>query len=177
MDQVTEVQIDEYQQWFQQAVLSRRPSGAAKNDCAQRLELLRERMQRQIRAWNVESAGLRSQAADKTTDTYQRLNRLRIDTHGCLLSWKLEAEILRGNAARLSGDEELKAGIVAVCDAIESHIRTWEAEILHVKRETERVEAEAIWESYRAAILVAADAAATSLDNLYKHWGVVIRQW
>ncbi len=179
MNNTTRVEVDQYQQWFQNAVLSQERSLAISGDIEDRLDLLRQRMKTQIQEWQAELVALQTQVAAKSPDAYQRLNRLRMDTHGRLLSWKLEAEILQGQAARLTGDDSaaLKTNILSVCASIQARIGHWETEIIRVKRDTERVEDEAIRESYLAAMWVAADAAATSLYHLYRDWDAVAGRW
>jgi hypothetical protein len=179
MNKSVRVDIDHYQQWFQNAVLSRQRNLAISGNIEDRLNALRQRMKAQIRDWRAELEALQALVAAQSPDAYQRLNRLRMDTHGRLLSWKLEAEILQSHAARLTGDDSaaLKTKILSVCASIEAQIQHWETEIVRVKRDTERVETEAVRESYLAAMRVAADAAAASLDNLYRDWDAVAERW
>jgi hypothetical protein len=179
MNNTTRVEIDQYQQWFQNAVLSRQRNLAVSGTIEDRLNALRRRMKEQIREWQAELGALQTQVAAQSPDAYQRLNRLRMDTHSRLLSWKLEAEILQSHAARLTGDDSamLKASVLSVCASIEAQIRRWETEITLVKRDTERVETEAIRESYLAAMRLAADAAAASLGHLYRDWDDVAGRW
>lgn len=179
MNNLTRVEIDQYQQWFQNAVLSRQRNLAVSDNIEDRLSALRRQMKAQIREWQAELGALQTQVAAKSPDAYQRLNRLRMDTHSRLLSWKLEAAVLQGQVVRLSGDASsgLKANALSVCASIEAQIRRWETEITLVKRDTERVEAEAIRESYLAAMRFAADAAAASLHHLYRDWDDVAGRW
>ncbi len=179
MNNSVRVDIDHYQQWFQNTVLSRQRNLAISGNIEDRLNVLRQRIKAQIRAWHAELEALQALVAAQSPDAYQRVNRLRMDTHGRLLSWKLEAEILQSHAARLSGDENatLKTNMLSVCALIEAQIQRWETEIVRVKRDTERVETEAVRESYLAAMRVAADAAATSLNDLYRDWDAVAKRW
>lgn len=179
MNNLVRVDIDHYQQWFQNAVLTRQRSPALSGSIEDRLSALRQHMKAQIQEWHAELEALQAQVVAQSPDAYQRLNRLRMDTHGRLLSWKLEAEILQSHAVRLTGDDSaaLRTNVLSVCASIEAHIRRWEIEIIRVKRDTERVETEAIRESYLAAMRIAADAAAASLDNLYQDWDAAAEHW
>ncbi len=179
MNNPVRVEIDQYQQWFQNAILSRQRRLATSDNIDNRLNALRQHIKAQIQVWQAELAALQAQDIAGSPDAYQRVNRLRIDTHGRLLSWQLEAEILQSHVARLTGDDSaaLKANVLSVCASIEAQIRCWESQIIRVKRESERAETEAVRESYLAGMRSAAGVAAASLDHLYRDWDEVAKRW